>query len=75
MRMEAEYIETTPTISFDRFHADSEILTKMTSTVGLAQPKSSSYKKTRTNMESATFKTLEATVRFSVSILWTSDNL
>ena len=41
MKMEAEYIETIPTISFDRFHEDSEILTKMTSKVGLAQPKSS----------------------------------
>ena len=40
--MDAEYIETTPTISFDRFHEDSEILTKATSKVGLPQPKSSS---------------------------------
>ena len=45
MKMEAEYFETTPPISFDRFHEDSEIRTKMTSKLGLAQPKSSSYKK------------------------------
>ena len=44
MKMEAEYIEITPTISFDRFHENSHILTKTTSKVSLAQPKSSCEK-------------------------------
>ena len=34
MKMDAEYNENTPTISFDRFHENSEIFTKMTSNVG-----------------------------------------
>ena len=34
MKSDAECNETTPTISFDRFHEDSEIFAKMTSEVG-----------------------------------------
>ena len=59
MKLEAVCIETIHTISIDPFHEDSDILTKMASQGGMPQPKSSIRKETKTNVESATYKTLE----------------
>ena len=45
MEMDAEYNETTPTISFDRFHEDSQNFQKMTSKVGRVSSEIVKFKK------------------------------
>ena len=52
MKMDAECNETTPMMSFDRFHEDLKILTQM-----MLNPNRQVRKETRTPME-ATFETL-----------------
>ncbi len=74
IKMDAESNQTTPAISFPRFHEDSEMFTKMTSKSLWNTPNRQVRKETRTDMESATFEMLETTVTFSILILGTSEN-
>ena len=60
MRSDAECNETTPAISFDRVHEDSEILTELTSeshqNCSRNRTKREVRKESRTKIESATFE-------------------
>ena len=71
----AECNETTPDIVLYRFHEDYELLTKKDvkkSARGIQH--SQVRKRSRTDMESATFETLETTVGISLAILCMSEN-
>ena len=75
MKYDAECNEITPAISFDRFHEDSEMFCQndvkcWSYVIGNLEVR----KESRTDMESATFKTLETTVTFSVLILYMSEH-
>ena len=66
MKVDAECNETTPVTSFDLFHEDFTIFTKMTPEYCIYTSnnniKSEVRNASRTDMESATFKTVKTTV-------------
>ena len=78
IKMDAEYNETIPAISFDRF--DVYLYMFPTSHQNYCQKGFWSdinrrvRKESRTHMESATFETLETTLAICVAIVLTSDN-
>ena len=73
MKVDAECNETTPAISFHRFHEDSSSqkndVKSWSRIIGNREIK----KESKTDMESATFETLGPAVMFSVTILCTSE--
>ena len=74
MNSDAECNQTTPVLSFDRFHEDLKMLTKMTPNYcqkGIWTSRERRDKKeSKTYMESATFKTVKATEDLAVLIVF-----
>ena len=70
VKMNAQRNETTPAVEFDRFHTDSEILSKMTSNSHQNYSrniiKRQIRKESRTDMESATFEASMKVVAIAV---------
>ena len=76
--MDAECDATTPAISFDRFHSDFNMSTRLTQKCARNCSRiiinRRVKKESKTDMESATLKTLETTVTVSVAMFLASEN-